>query len=104
LQRLSGSELERQWLCFLEEHGYRLPSDAQPLLAQCSTRPDFLYRDEMAAIYIDGPYHDYPERQQRDAATTECLEDLGYVVVRFGHNDDWCSNVAQYAGIFGRQV
>jgi ATP-dependent helicase YprA (DUF1998 family)/very-short-patch-repair endonuclease len=104
LQRLTGSELERRWLCFLDEHGYRLPSDAQPLLAHCGTRPDFLYKDARAAIYIDGPYHDYPERQQRDATTTERLEDLGYVVIRFGHNDDWCTTIAHYADIFGRQA
>ncbi len=62
LLRQAGSELESQWLCYLEEHGYRLPSHAQQLIADCGTRPDFMYQDYSAAIYIDGPYHDYPER------------------------------------------
>ena len=40
-------------------------------------------------MYVDGPPHDYPERQQRDADQTECLEDYGWEVIRFHHEDDW---------------
>jgi very-short-patch-repair endonuclease len=104
LLRQAGSELESQWLCYLEEHGYRLPSHAQQLIADCGTRPDFMYQDYSAAIYIDGPYHDYPERQARDVAAVECLEDLGYFVIRFGYQEDWSSKIAQYPTIFGRPV
>ncbi|GHO88174.1 DEAD/DEAH box helicase [Dictyobacter formicarum] len=104
LEKLSDSELENQWLQYLETHGYRLPSRAQPLIEACSTRPDFLYEEQQAAIYIDGPYHDYPERQARDTAVTECLEDLGYFVIRFGHNDNWAETLAQYPHIFGRHA
>ena len=46
LMNLAGSELERQWLLFLEEHKYRLPSKAQVLIGACKTRPDFLYEKE----------------------------------------------------------
>jgi len=102
LQRLTGSSLEQQWLSHLEGRGLLLPTKGQPLIPECQTRPDFLYEDAMAAIYIDGPYHDYPERHARDAATTECLEDRGYFVIRFGHQDDWDAIIAQYPSIFGR--
>jgi len=104
LMRQAGTELERQWLRYLEEHGHRLPSLAQHLIASCGTRPDFCYEDYQAAIYIDGHYHNYPERQKRDADTTECLEDRGNIVIRFGHQDDWAARIAQYPNIFGRQV
>jgi very-short-patch-repair endonuclease len=104
LLRQAGSELESEWLGFLEKHGYRLPSHAQQLIAACETRPDFLYQDYSAAIYIDGPYHDYPERQARDVAAVECLEDLGYFVIRFGYQEDWSNKIAQYPTIFGRPV
>ena len=67
LTRLAGSELERRWLRYLEAHGHHLPSKAQPLVEVCSTRPDFLYEEHQAAIYIDGPHHEYPERRTRDA-------------------------------------
>jgi very-short-patch-repair endonuclease len=94
--------LERQWLRFVEEHGYRLPSHGQRLVEACATRPDFFYDAEQAAIYIDGPPHDFPERRARDAAQTECLEDYGMLVIRFGQQDTWASTVAQYPHIFGR--
>lgn len=102
LQRLAGSSLEQQWLAYLEARGHRLPSHAQPLIESCHTRPDFLYEKDQAVIYIDGPYHDYPERQVRDVAATECLEDHGYFVIRFSHQDDWEQIIAQYPSIFGR--
>ncbi len=104
LLRLSDSELERDWLRYLEAHGHRLPSHAQHLIATCDTRSDFFYEDHQAVIYIDGHYHDYPERQQRDAVSTECLEDIGYIVIRFGHQEDWAAKLARYPHIFGRQA
>ncbi len=102
LMRQADSELERQWLRYLEKHQLRLPSHAQHLVESCGTRPDFFYDDYQAAIYVDGHYHDYPERRARDAAYTECLEDRGYIVIRFGHEEDWASKFAQYPNIFGR--
>jgi hypothetical protein len=102
LERQAGSTLEKKWLAFIEDHGYRLPSHAQRLFAEASTRPDFFYDgDYGAAIYIDGPHHDYPERQNRDAAKTEAMEDLGYMAIRFGHQDDWNEMINQYPYISG---
>ena len=104
LMRQADSQLERQWLRYLEEQQLRLPSHAQHLLASCGTRPDFYYEDYQAAIYIDGHYHDYPERCNRDAAATECLGDRGYIVIRFGHEEEWANKIARYPNIFGRQA
>ncbi|BCL79615.1 RNA helicase [Ktedonobacteria bacterium brp13] len=104
LQRLTDSSLEQQWLNHLETHGHLLPTKAQQLIPECQTRPDFCYEDAMVAIYIDGPYHDFPERHARDATTTECLEDRGYLVIRFGHQDDWDAIIAQYPSTFGRHA
>jgi len=105
LERQAGSNLEKQWLAFIEDHGYRLPSHAQRLFAEAGTRPDFFYDgDYGAAIYVDGPHHDYPERQGRDAAQAEAMEDLGYMVIRFGHGDDWPATVAEYPYVFGSET
>jgi hypothetical protein len=100
-ERQAGSTLEKKWLHFVEDHGYRLPSHAQRLFAEAGTRPYFYYGDGYeAAIYIDGPHHDYPERKTRDAAQEEAMEDLGYMVIRFGHQDDWVATVAAYPYVF----
>lgn len=96
-----AAELEKNWLRFLETHRYRLPTHAQVLLEACQTRPDFLYDDYKLAVYIDGPYHDYPERQERDKTKADCLEDHGYMVVRFGHQDDWQKIIRKYPNVFG---
>ncbi|MCS6850586.1 MAG: DEAD/DEAH box helicase [Gemmataceae bacterium] len=102
LERLAGSELERRWLHHLQAHHLRLPSHAQYLIKTCQTRPDFFYADYQAAIYIDGPVHDFPERQQRDQAQTECMEDAGFTVIRFHHQDDWDATIAKYPHVFGK--
>jgi len=104
LERLAGSELERRWLKHLEAHNLRLPSHAQHLIEACQTRPDFFYAECQAAIYIDGPPHDYPERAERDQTKTECLEDAGYIVIRFHHEEDWEAIIARYPHIFGKQT
>jgi ATP-dependent helicase YprA (DUF1998 family)/very-short-patch-repair endonuclease len=104
LERLAGSELERRWLKHLEAHNLRLPSHAQHLIEACQTRPDFFYAEYQAVIYVDGSPHDFPERAQRDATQTECMEDAGYTVIRFHHQDDWAATIARYPHIFGRQT
>lgn len=101
LKRLCSSRLEEEWLMFLEEGNYHLPSRAQHFIEACKTRPDFFYEEHNAAIYVDGPVHEYPERRQRDLEQAEAMEDRGYVVIRFGANDDWAAIVKKYPAIFG---
>jgi ATP-dependent helicase YprA (DUF1998 family)/very-short-patch-repair endonuclease len=102
LMRLSGSDLERDWLNFLVSSNLRLPSGAQKFMESCKTRPDFLYEDSQAVIYIDGSPHDFPDRQERDAAQTECMEDIGYTVIRFHHQDNWRELLGRFPHVFGK--
>jgi very-short-patch-repair endonuclease len=104
LERQAGSNLEKKWLSFIEERGLRLPTHAQRLVREAGTRPDFFYGDGYdAAIYIDGPHHDYPERRVRDKEKMEAMEDLGYMVIRFSHQDDWEEIVDAYPYVFGSE-
>lgn len=102
LERACESELERRWLRYLDSQSLRLPSRAQVLIKACYTRPDFFYDDAQAAIYVDGPPHKYPERQARDRMQTECMEDAGYQVIRFGNDEDWDAIIERYPYVFGR--
>ncbi|HMF35240.1 MAG TPA: Zn-binding domain-containing protein, partial [Isosphaeraceae bacterium] len=68
LKQQAGSDLERQWLDYLARRGLHLPSDAQKFITRIATRPDFVYDKQRVAIYVDGPPHDFPDRQQRDQA------------------------------------
>ena len=103
LMNMAGSELERSWLRLLEELGCRLPSRSQVLIPECHTRPDFIYDEPYHVIvYIDGPPHDYPERQERDRQQQETLEDLGYQVIRFSHWQDWEEIMKHWPNLFGK--
>ena len=101
LRRRCDSRLEERWLDLVEELGLRLPSEAQFRIPAYATRPDFFYREAHAAIYIDGPPHDTPHQVREDDATTETLIGMGYIVIRFHHDDDWLAIFRRHADVFG---
>ena len=101
LDRTAESKLEGRWVEFITTGGFRQPDRAGVLVPEAGTRPDFVYDDPPGAIYVDGPPHDYPERQRRDEGTTARMRDLGYTVIRFGHADDWAGLVDSYRWVFG---
>jgi len=101
LRRCCDSRLEERWLDDIEGLRLRLPSDAQYRIPGYATRPDFFYRDSNAAIYIDGPPHDSPDQIRRDEAMTEALIRMGYIVVRFHHEDEWLAIFRRHADVFG---
>jgi ATP-dependent helicase YprA (DUF1998 family) len=98
---LCDSQLERRWLKNIEEHNLRLPTHAQYLIEQCSTRPDFYYEEHRAAVYIDGPPHDDPQTKQQDDAISGALIEAGYLVIRFHHKADWSAIFRSYGDVFG---
>jgi ATP-dependent helicase YprA (DUF1998 family)/very-short-patch-repair endonuclease len=106
LIKACDSELEKQFLTLLEQHGYRLPDDAQRIVDGYYVRPDFAYHtDGMdVAIFIDGPVHDNAHQQQKDEQARMKLEDeAGWMVLRFNHNDaDWLTTISEHSGIFGK--
>jgi len=98
------SDLEKEWLAYLEARSLRLPSHAQHCpesINGCGTRPDFVYVEHSTIIYVDGPHHWFPTRQARDAQQTACVEDCGWTVLRFAHHEDWESVFRRFPGIFG---
>lgn len=97
----SDTEQERRWLHFINKYDLHLPTHAQKYIESCKTKPDFFYKDNLAAIYVDGPVHEYPERAERDAQQTDCLEDNGYTVIRFSNQDDWDRIIEKFPHIFG---
>ena len=101
LSNLAGSDLEREWLRFIHSEGLKLPAKAGVLFETEGTRPDFVYDHEVAVVYIDGPVHAIPSLAVRDAEKRAAMEDRGWSVVRFGHDEDWRATVARYPWIFG---
>lgn len=104
LVNLSQSDLERAWLRVVHDHHYRLPDTAQELLRGVGSRPDFTYKDARTAIYIDGPHHAYPDRQERDRHFDDALFLAGWTSVRFPIDDPagWLEIIRKHPSIFGQ--
>jgi len=101
LMQRADSDLERKFLKLLTEQQRRLPSGAQELIAGADCRPDFLYKQQWVAVFIDGPHHDQPGQQQEDRSVDARLEDLGWTVIRLRYDEDWRAVLDQHAYVFG---
>lgn len=105
LKEQTESALEREWLEFVESKGLALPNFAQYKIEKAKTRPDFVYKNKTigsVAVYVDGPPHDYPDRQLRDANQVVMLRMIGWRVIRFHHQDDWKQIVEENKDVFRR--
>ena len=103
LRDAAESPLEQEFLDFLERGGYRLPDRAQYFVAQAKTRVDFFYTSKRAAIYVDGPHHEYANRKAKDAAQAAALRDLGMTVIRFSRETvNWHDLATRHQWVFGR--
>ena len=67
-RRQASNSLERRFLDLLDDHGYRLPDEAQQLVDGYYVRPDFAYHTGGmdVAVFIDGPVHDSGHQQDKD--------------------------------------
>lgn len=107
LTKACDSTLEKEFLDLLEQHGFRLPDDAQQMVDGYYVRPDFAYHtDGMdVAIFIDGPVHDSAHQQEKDEQARMKLEDeAGWLVLRFHHEGlptNWLSTISEHRGVFG---
>ena len=101
LDRLCESDLETDFLDLLDAGGYRLPDEAGTLITDARTKPDFIYREQCVAVYVDGGPHRYADRALRDCQQQSALEDLGWTVLRFVDKDDWSTLIAAHPGTFG---
>ncbi len=103
-----SNSLEKQFLRFLEEHGYRLPDTAQQLVDGYYVRPDFAFHTDGGdvAIFVDGPIHDSDHQSEKDEQARMKLEDeAGWLVLRFHHADaegGWRETVSRHPSVFGQ--
>ena len=104
LTNLTQSGLERKWLELIVKNKLKLPTDAQKKIEVCGSTPDFLYSDAFAAIYVDGPHHDYEKYKKIDAELNESMLNIGFTVIRFRHDDEsnWENIIKKYPNVFGR--
>jgi hypothetical protein len=100
------TSLGKEFLEFLIKGGYRLPEEAQCPIAEAQARPDFVYRLRAGsvAVFADGPVHDEKLIRERDAAAEDRLFNIGWLVIRFRHDEaseGWDQTVRKHPGVFG---
>lgn len=101
LRKRCDSKLEQKWLDVVDQLMLQLPSDAQYLVPNYYSKPDFFYRDHNAVIFVDGPPHDTASAIADDEKCTRALIELGYIVIRFHHKEDWKAKFAAHPDVFG---
>jgi very-short-patch-repair endonuclease len=102
LAQQAESQLEERFIDWLAGQGLRIPQRGQTMeIGGVRTTPDFCFPDKNLVIYVDGPPHDFADRQQRDTEITAQLRALGWRVARFRHDDDWAQVVDNHANAFG---
>ena len=103
LNALSDSGLERRFVDWLDDHGYRLPDEAQRTISVADARPDFVYNlpGNPVAVFVDGPHHDDTHQRLRDERAGERLENLGWSIVRVHHAEDWAVLAGRHQWLFG---
>ncbi|URD53487.1 DEAD/DEAH box helicase [Chroococcidiopsis sp. CCNUC1] len=94
-----NSEFERIVLAEIYRRGLKLPDAAQEFISQANSKPDFVYREAMVAIFCDGSAHDYPQQQQQDRIKRDRLEECGYFVLTFRYNEAWQSQLERLASL-----
>ncbi len=97
---------EHEVLQALWEGGYRLPDLAQVRPeADVYAEADLFYRRAGrlgVAVFVDGPQHDAPTRQQHDVAERGELRERGYRVVVLRYDEPWVDQFQRYPEVFGR--
>ena len=100
------SSLEKELLQLLYETGRKLPDRTQYRAeSEVFAEADFYYERAGrpgAAVFVDGPDHDEPQRRERDHAERSKLADLGYRVIIVCYDEDLLEQISRHADIFGR--
>ncbi len=88
LLKSCDSELERTVLRKIVEKGLLLPDEAQHIIYDKDVRiakPDFYYRQQNIALFVDGPPHDEDYVKREDAEKRRKLKALGYRIYAIHH-------------------
>ena len=104
-KRDPASSLESEFLSVLYASRHRLPDRAQFRPEEgVYCEADFYYEREGLkgiAVFIDGPHHDEPVRQQKDKEERQKLENLGYRVIVIRYDEKLALQILQHPDVFG---
>ena len=103
-----NSSLEKEFLNIVKANGIRLPDSAQNRpTSMVFVQPDFFYERENrhgVCVFIDGPDHDTPERQNSDEITRHELQDLGFRVITITHHRPILQQLYEHPDVFLKTI
>jgi len=95
------SELEKIFLNVLEENNLKLPDEAQKVISEVSSIPDFFYSPNIC-VFCDGSVHDQPNQKAKDEYIRNELKARGYRVIVIRYDQDILEQIKRYPEVFGR--
>jgi hypothetical protein len=103
LTTTTSGDVRRDFLGFLRTHHYRIPDATDEWIDGAAARPDLVYKiaGGATAVFVDLPQEKYLSTTGRDDEAEERLIDIGWHVVRIGHDEDWESAVRRHRSVFG---
>jgi very-short-patch-repair endonuclease len=96
----SRSDLERKFIDHLYKTKRRLPDDAQRMLENLYSVPDFFY-EPYVCVFCDGSVHDTPEQKEKDRKIRNLLKEKGYRVIVIRYDQDLEEQISRYPDVFG---
>lgn len=96
----SRSELERRFIDHLFQTQRRMPDEAQRMLADYYSVPDFFYEPNVC-VFCDGSGHDDPLQREKDEKVRAELRNLGYRVIVIRYDRDLEEQVQANEDVFG---
>jgi hypothetical protein len=85
-----NSDFERVVLQEIYQRGYKLPDAAQELIPEANCKPDFVYKEEVIALFCDGSVHDSPEQKRQDQIEPDNLRyNANYQILTLRYDEDW---------------
>ncbi len=91
-----NSEFERIVLEYIYQAGLKLPDSAQKFISEANSKPDFLYKSSMIAVFCDGSAHDHPDQGQQDQIERDNLKYVAnYHVLTLCHNEAWKEKLSE---------
>jgi ATP-dependent helicase YprA (DUF1998 family) len=86
-----------EFVAWLQQASYRMPDGGREQVA--GARPDLVYREHKAAVFVDVPGEPYGEG--RDADAEDSLYDAGWTPIRVTAGE-WQQTVDRYPSVFGQ--
>ncbi len=99
-----ASSFEREFLDYLYKNDHRLPDFAQyQPTPEVHVQTDFYYERTGVpgvCVFVDGPYHDFPQHAEQDQAIRTELANRGFRIITIHHGQAISESLKEHLDVF----